>query len=68
MKYRGYEAHIEFDDAANVLHGEVLGLLDVVTFQGTYVEELECEFHTSVDEYLKFCKEIGMQPERPYSG
>lgn len=68
MKYKGYEAHIEFDDNANVFRGEVIGLSDVITFQGTCVEELEEEFHISLDEYLKFCEEMGRKPEKPYSG
>jgi len=59
MKYKGHEAHIEFDDEANVFHGEVIGLLDVITFQSTRMEEPEKKFHTSVDEYLKFCEEMG---------
>lgn len=68
MKYKGYEAQIEFDDDARIFHGEVIGLQDVVTFQGTCVEELENEFRASVDGYLRFCTEIGRAPEKPFSG
>jgi predicted HicB family RNase H-like nuclease len=68
MKYKGYEAHIEFDEEGMLFHGEVIGLQDVITFQGTCVEELDREFHTSLDEYLKFCTEVGKLPEKPYSG
>jgi predicted HicB family RNase H-like nuclease len=68
MKYKGYEANIEYDDEAKILHGEVFGIKDVVTFQATCVEDLEKEFHRSLDEYLVFCKEMGKKPDRPYSG
>lgn len=34
MEYKGYTAKVEFDDEAEIFHGEVLGIKDVVTFQG----------------------------------
>ena len=40
----------------------------VITFQGTSVEEIEKEFHASVDDYLDWCKQDGVEPEKPYSG
>lgn len=68
MKYKGYTGHVEYDDEAKIFHGEVLGIKDVVTFQGTTVNEIEREFKNSVDDYLAFCKERGEDPDRPFSG
>ena len=63
LEYKGYKGHTEFDDEAGLSHGEVLDLRDVITFQGTSVEELEKEFRVSVDDYLEFCKERGGEPD-----
>jgi predicted HicB family RNase H-like nuclease len=41
---------------------------DVITFQGTSVEELEQAFRESIDDYLEFCAERGEEPERPFTG
>lgn len=68
MMYKGYSAKIDYDDDAKVFHGEVIGIKDVITFQGTNVKGLEKEFHNSVNDYLQFCKERGEEPDRPYSG
>ncbi len=68
MKYKGYEAVIEYDEEAQIFHGEVLHLRDVITFQGESVKELEKAFHDSVDDYLDFCAQRGEKPEKPYSG
>ena len=68
LQYKGYKGHAEFDDEAGLFHGEVLDLRDVITFQGTSVEELEREFRNSVDDYLEFCEERGEEPDRPFSG
>ncbi len=68
LKYKGYTGHAEFNDEARLFHGEVLDLRDVITFQGTSVEELEREFRNSIDDYLEFCEERSEEPDRPFSG
>jgi len=68
MTYNGYQAAIDFDDEADVFHGEVNGLRDVITFQGKSVAELKKAFRDSVDDYIAFCKARGEEPEKPFSG
>jgi predicted HicB family RNase H-like nuclease len=68
MTYKGYLAHIEYDDNAELFHGEVVNTRDVITFQGTAVKELKKAFVDSVEDYLAFCAERGEQPDRPFSG
>ena len=68
MTYKGYMAQVEYDDEARIFHGEVMNTRDVITFQGTSVEELEEAFRGSVDDYLSWCEEEGTNPEKPYSG
>ncbi len=68
MKYKGYIGHVEYDDEAKIFHGEVVGLSDIITFQGKSVEELEKAFRESVDDYLSWCQERGEKPEKTFSG
>lgn len=68
LTHKGYTAHVEFDDEAGLFHGEVLDTRDVITFQGTSVQELTQAFHDSVDDYLEYCKERGEEPDKPFSG
>jgi len=51
MKYKGYTAQIEIDEAAGILFGTVLDIKDVITFKGNTIAELEQEFHNSVNDY-----------------
>jgi predicted HicB family RNase H-like nuclease len=64
MEYNSYVAKAEFDPDARILHGEVVGIRDVVTFQGRTVDEVEKAFRGSVDDYLAFCKKRGEQPDK----
>lgn len=68
MEYKGYLAHVEFDNDASLFHGEVRNTRDVITFQGRSVDDLKKAFADSVEEYLSFCEERGEAPERPFSG
>ncbi len=68
MNYKGYHGSVTFDDIAEIFHGEVQDLNDIVTFQGQSVEELKTAFRDSVDDYLNFCLERGEEPDKPYSG
>jgi len=68
LRYKGFSGHVEYDESASVFHGEVLDTRDVITFEGTSVEELETAFRESVDDYLEFCRERGETPDKPFSG
>lgn len=68
MTYKGYVGKVEFDDEAGIFYGEVINLRDVITFQGTSVQELRQAFQDSVDDYLEFCARRGEEAEKPFSG
>ncbi len=68
MEYKGYSGIVKYDDEAEIFHGDVLLTKGAVTFQGRTVEELKHAFRESVEEYLAFCEESGIEPEKPFSG
>jgi predicted HicB family RNase H-like nuclease len=68
MKYKGYFGEVTYDDEAKIFHGEVIGLKDVITFQGKSVDELKKAFQDSINDYLAWCDERDEQPEKTYSG
>ena len=68
MEYKSYIGKVEIDDEVGILYGEVINIRDVITFEGTSVDELQKAFHESVDDYLAFCAERGENPEKPFSG
>ena len=64
MEDDGYRARVAFDERAGVLHGEVVGIRDVITFHAGSVSELREAFAASVDEYLRVCAERGRPPDK----
>lgn len=68
MEYKGYIGNVIYDDEAKIFHGDIVNTRDVITFQGRSVDELEQAFKDSIDDYISWCREEGVKPEKPYSG
>jgi predicted HicB family RNase H-like nuclease len=66
LEYKGYIGTIEAEDG--VFSGRIVGLRDVITFEGATFAEVEQAFRDSIDDYLAFCAQRGEPPDRPYSG
>ena len=69
LKYKGYTGSVEFSEEDNCLYGKVMGMRkDCITYEGTDVNKLRCDFEGAVDDYLRSCAERGVAPRKPYSG
>ena len=69
MEYKDYVAGpITFDPEENTFSGTVAGLKDVIHFEGSSAKELTRAFRESIDEYLAYCHDKGLEPDRPYNG
>lgn len=68
LKYKNYIGHVVFDDEADIFHGEIINTRDVITFQGSTVDEVKKSFVDSIEDYLAFCAERGENPDKPFSG
>jgi predicted HicB family RNase H-like nuclease len=68
MEYKGYRGVVHYSAEDRILHGRILGIDDVVSFEGADVDELEKAFHEAVDDYLTLCEKLGRMPDREYSG
>jgi predicted HicB family RNase H-like nuclease len=68
LKYKGYKGRVEYSAEDRCLHGKILGLQALVTFECREASEVEKVFRESVDDYLDLCKRHGIEPEREYSG
>lgn len=68
MKYKGYTGHFVYDEDADIFHGKIIGIRDVITFQGRSLDELKTALHDSIDDYLEMCEKHEKVPDKPFSG
>ena len=68
IEYKGYAAAFDYDEETDSLLAKVVNIRDTITFYASSVEELKREMQTSIDDYLAYCEERGIEPAKPYSG
>lgn len=59
LVYKGYFSSIEFSNEDDCFFGKVHGINDLITFEGTTVEEIRIAFHEAIDDYLLMCERAG---------
>ena len=62
LKYKGYYTEIVFGSNTKTVRGKIEGIKDLIDFETDDLSKIEKEFHLAVDEYLRFCKEVGKKP------
>ena len=67
MEYGGYLGKVAYDESVGHFHGQVINTRDTITFAGDSVAELQQALKNSVEDYLTFCKEEGVEPNKPFS-
>lgn len=67
MSYKGYIGSVAFSEEDDVFFGKIEGIGSVVTYEGESVSELKAAFHEAVDDYLTFCEERNIEPQRSQS-
>lgn len=69
MEYKGYYARIKYSAKDGCFIGVVEGLNQAhITFEGKSIKELKRDFKNAIDEHLKMCKDLKLDPERQCKG
>ena len=68
MTYKGYIGSVNYSDKDQVFFGKIEGINGLVNFEGESVKELTEAFHEAVDDYLAYCQDEGIEPDKSYTG
>jgi len=68
LSYRGYLGTVEYSPEDHCLFGKLAYIRSLVNYEAQTVAELEQAFEKAVDDYIVFCKEQALTPERPCKG
>ena len=66
LRYNGYEASFEVDFDDFTMYGKIIGINDLIMFEGNNPKELQQNFQLALDEYIAECKEAKREPDKPY--
>ncbi|HCY36402.1 MAG TPA: toxin-antitoxin system HicB family antitoxin [Candidatus Margulisbacteria bacterium] len=68
IQYKDFIGSIHYDSDDEIFYGKVLGVDDLVTFEGDCVSALKSSFIEAVEDYIQLCKEVGKDPVKSYKG
>jgi predicted HicB family RNase H-like nuclease len=68
LHYKEYLASVHFSSEDEVFYGKILGVSDLVSFEGVSVRELKKSFRDAVEDYLAACQKAGKEPDKTYKG
>ncbi|MBD5553517.1 MAG: type II toxin-antitoxin system HicB family antitoxin [Desulfovibrio sp.] len=68
IQHKGYYGTVEYSPEDELLYGQVLGISDLISYEGQSVQELKEDFINGLEDYLEACKVSGRAPDKPFSG
>ncbi len=68
MKYKGFIGSVHYAAEDRIFYGKIEGINDLITFEGSAVDELEEGFKYMVDEHIKDCIKENIPLEKSYKG
>lgn len=68
MTYKGYLGSVSYSEKDQIFFGKIEGINGLVNFEGESVKELTNAFHEAVDDYLAYCEDEGIVPDKSYTG
>ena len=68
LTYKDYYGTVSYNAEDEVLHGKIIGINDLVTYEAGSTTKLKNAFHEAVDDYIATCEAIGKQPQKTFKG
>lgn len=68
LEYKGFVGSVEFSTEDEVFYGKVIGIKDLVSYEGNTVISLKSNFHGAVNDYIDLCKKENKSFEKSLSG
>jgi predicted HicB family RNase H-like nuclease len=65
IQYNGYTALLTYDPEDESYTGEVIGIEDMIVFEGSTIEEALENFKDMMERYPKLCSKMNFEPNPP---
>ena len=68
LTYKNYIGSVSFSSEDEVFYGKIEHINDLITFESGNAHDLKKAFEEAVDDYILFCEEKNLQPDKPFKG
>lgn len=63
--YKEYVGYYDYSEEDQCVHGRLLYIVDLISFEADDYEGVQASFEAAVDHYLQTCAELGDVPNNP---
>ena len=68
LEHKGFYGTAEYSSEEEVFYGKIIGINNLITFEGDSVTSLKDSFTEAVEDYIALCKEVGEHPLKSFKG
>lgn len=68
LRHEGFIAEVSYEGGDELMHGTTINTRAVLHFAGKTIDEVKTAFAETIADYRDWCRERGVEPEKPYSG
>ena len=68
LTYQDYTANIHYSSEDDIFFGKILGIDDLITFEGSSINELKQALKVALEDYFVTCKQLNKSPDKAYKG
>lgn len=68
LVYKDFIASVSYSAEDEAFYGKIEHISDLITFESDNARGLKSAFHKAVEDYIAFCREKGIEPEKPFKG
>ena len=68
LSNKDYIGTVSYSSDDELFYGKLEHINDLITFESENAHDLKKAFEEAVDDYIAFCKEKGVEPEKPFKG
>jgi predicted HicB family RNase H-like nuclease len=68
LVFEDFIGSVHFSSSDDIFYGKLEGIPDLVTFEGSSVEELKKAFQEAVSDYKELCEKTGRNNKRSFKG
>lgn len=68
IKYNGFIGSVEVSIEDNCIHGKILFINDLITYESDTPNNLQAKFEEAVDDYIETCTQLNIEPLKSFGG
>jgi len=68
LEYKGFIGSVHYSAEDDILYGKIEGINDLISYEGSTIEEIKASFREAVQDYLEFCRENDKPVFKSYRG